>query len=303
MAEAPGHGGRGAIVPGNMLDQVEQAQAPQIPAAEGDAPEHQAVPRAPRTGGNSYLDNEGDNQLTKWRGALLTNQTWAEWVRYHYQPARQARKQQYAEARPIRAWSPFAEYSFLNSCVDHTVRGIQEARKRLIDDGLFDRDEVNYTEVTDVYKGYLSEVGSAAAVESQRQVVTERAGGFQQTPSELARAVRAAHVARFGRTNFTEANKLLYSLLVKPWATIEELKRRESDVKWELQELRFSEADNLAMIAKRIQDYEDKAIKEETDARLLRRDYELQLSCLVARGETLLWWTAVICPVVKCALL
>ena len=85
---------------------------------------------------------------------------------------------------------------------------------RLIDDGLFDRDEVNYTEVTDVYKGYLSEVGSAAAVESQRQVVTERAGGFQQTPSELARAVRAAHVARFGRTNFTEANKLSTLLVV-----------------------------------------------------------------------------------------
>ena len=277
MADAPGHGGRGAIVPGNMLDQVEQSQEPQRPAAEGDATEGQAVPRAPRTGGNSYLDNDsGAAQVTKWRGAILTKQTWAEWVRYHYHPARQARKQQYAEARPIRAWSPFAEYSFLDSCVDHTVRGIREARMRLIDDGLFERDDVDYTDVTDVYKGYLSEVGSAAAVESQRQVVTERAGGFQQTPSELARAVRAAHVARFGRTNFTEANKLLYSLLVKPWATIEELKRREPYVKWELQELRFSEADNLAPIAMRIQEYEDKAIKEETDARLLQRDYELQ---------------------------
>ena len=27
------------------------------------------------------------------------------------------------------------------------------------------------------------------------------------------------------------------------------------------------------------------------------------VSCLVGRGGTLLWWTAVICPVVKCALL
>ena len=130
MADAPGHGGRGAIVPGNMLDQVEQSQEPQRPAAEGDATEGQAVPRAPRTGGNSYLDNDsGAAQVTnKWRGAILTMQTWAEWVRYHYHPARQARKQQYAEARPIRAWSPFAEYSFLDIAVSIILLAAFERR-------------------------------------------------------------------------------------------------------------------------------------------------------------------------------
>ena len=277
MAEngATGHGGQGVVaVPGNMLDQVEREAASEVASNNIQGPEVQAVPRAPRSGASGDVD--GAVQINKWRGAIQTGLTWAEWTRYHYHPARHARRQQYAEARPVRGWTAFAEFNFLDSCVDHSVRGVQEARMRLIDEGIFEADEVNYNTAADLYKGFLSEVGSAAVVESRRQLVTERVGGFQQSPFELARTVRAAHVARYGAVNFSEANKLLYSLLVKPWATIPELKRREEDVKWELQELRFSEVDNLARIAGRIQTYEMKALKEETDARLLRRNFELQ---------------------------
>ena len=224
--------------------------------------------------------------VEKWRGARLSNMTFDEWRKYHYGPALIDKKQQYADARPARQWTAYAEYKFLDNCVDHTVQGIAEARRLLIDQGVFEAEEVDYREVLDIYIGHLEDVGKSAAQEFQRQVISERAGGFNKSPTELAREVRRAHVARYGQANFRTANELLYDLLVAPWSTVPDLKQRESNLRWDLQPLRFSELDKLSDIATRVADMEDKALREETNALIMRRDSQLHQQILGAHKET-----------------
>ena len=266
----------GAAVPGTMLGQLAAGAASEAASNNNNGVPDDRVPRAPRSGSNS--DNDGAVQIVKWRGTVLSEMTWDEWVRYHYQPARQSRRQLFKEARPPRTWTAHSEYNFLDNCVDHSVKGIQNAKKLLVDEGVFDNDDddLDYNTVTDLYKGHLKEVGNNAVVESKKRLVENRAEGFSHAPTELARDVRAAHVARFGSANFSEANKRLFEMLVLPWANIPELKTRVSTLRWDLQEERFSEDDNLMFIAQVVQKYEGKALMEETDQELLRRDYLLQ---------------------------
>ena len=194
--------------------------------------------------------------------------------------------QQFKDARPSREWTSFAEYQILDSSVDHTVPGIAEARRLLIDQNFFEAHEVDYRMVLDHYWLYLRDVGKATAQEFQRQIVTERQGGFNKPPSELAREVRRAHVARYGAANFRAANELLYDLLVAPWGTVDDLKRRESDLRWDLQPQRFSDTDQLNEIARKVDDMESRALREETNAMILKRDSQLQQQILGAHKET-----------------
>ena len=93
--------------------------------------------------------------VEKWKGARLSGMTFEEWRKYHFQPALVEKKQQYADARPVRQWTSFAEYKFLDNCVDHSAPGIAEARRLLIDQGFFEAEEVDYREILDHYKGHL----------------------------------------------------------------------------------------------------------------------------------------------------
>ena len=284
---ASNDGGGPAVsgVSGSILGQTggETGQGSQGPHPRAINPQYARSATTPTTA-EVYL--EPVVAVEKWKGARLSGMTFEEWRKYHFQPALVEKKQQYADARPLREWTAFAEYKFLDNCVDHSAPGIAEARRLLIDQGFFEAEVVNYREILDHYKGHLQDVGRSAAQEFQRQIVSVREGGFNKAPSELAREVRRAHVARYGTANYRTANELLYDLLVVPWATVNDLKQRESVLRWELQALRFSSLDNLNEIAVRVAEMEDKALREETNALIMRRDSQLQQQILGAHKET-----------------